>query len=122
MWLQKKETTLDLAGVLDGLPELATKTKLLNAANLIKYSLGGPPKTSKFALEVAYLIKVISMTLKEVKTKCKVDFSNLLHQPLRTIRCPARARSGGLPEIVAHLSMPLLHKSIEIAMISCSNS
>ncbi|CAM6129553.1 unnamed protein product [Calypogeia fissa] len=101
----KEETSLDLGSIPDGLPELATKSKLLNAANLIKYSLGGPPKISKFALEVAYLTKVMTMTLKEVQDGGTFyKFVDLIEDYRRCVKM--------LPDSIAHIKR--LKESMEV--------
>ncbi|KAL3688999.1 hypothetical protein R1sor_015308 [Riccia sorocarpa] len=60
------DTSVDLKDVPDGLQVLMEKKELLDAANLIHFSLGVPSKSSKFTIETGWLTDVFSTVRNEI--------------------------------------------------------
>ncbi|OAE34444.1 hypothetical protein AXG93_2886s1070 [Marchantia polymorpha subsp. ruderalis] len=105
------DTSINLEDVPDGLPVLTEKKELLDAANLIHFSLGIPSKLSKFTTETAWLTGVLTTVNKEVVESSSFSvFQDVMDKDELKIR--------RLPSSIAHVKelkdkMDMLHVLIE---------
>ncbi|KAL2631100.1 hypothetical protein R1flu_015786 [Riccia fluitans] len=105
------DTSVDLMDVPDGIQVLMEKKELLDAANLIHFSLGVPSKLSKFTIETSWLTEVLNTVRKEI-----YDCSTFTM--LQDIMDKDELKIRSLPASIAHVKqlkekMNMLHVLIE---------